>query len=128
MSNKNNELKSKDCSDFLFEELKKELIGPSDGLFNRPKYKKKDTEGKGYEIIDTASLSFYPNDPSLHKQEILVDPPKYNYIAGVLYPKKTQYGEIVDENFNDDETQIEDTEITLTLEPLASKLKLPGIN
>ena len=33
---RNNELKSKDCSDFLFEDLKKELIGPSDGLFNRP--------------------------------------------------------------------------------------------
>ena len=41
MSNKNNKYVSKDCSDFLFEELKKELIGPSTGLFNRAKYKKK---------------------------------------------------------------------------------------
>ena len=40
MSNKNNKYVSKDCSDFLFEELK-ELIGPSTGLFNRAKYKKK---------------------------------------------------------------------------------------
>ena len=33
-------LKSIDCTDFLYSELKKELIGPSDGLFNRQKYKK----------------------------------------------------------------------------------------
>ena len=39
-------LKSKDCLEYLEKELKKELIGPSDGLFNRVQYKKVDGKDK----------------------------------------------------------------------------------
>ncbi len=109
MSNKSIEFNSKDCSDFLFEELKKELIGPSEGLYNRSKYKKNEQSEK-YEEFGVASLSFNPDNPSLHKQEVLVNSPKYNYIAGVLYPQKSQYQEIVDEDYDNNEGSIEDRE------------------
>ena len=39
----------------------------------------------------------------LHKQEVLTNSPKYNYIAGILYPKKTQYDETIDENYKTEE-------------------------
>ena len=97
-------LKSKDCLEYLEKELKKELIGPSDGLFNRVQYKKVDGKDKNYEANDVASLSFFPNEPNLNKQEILVNSPKYNYIAGVLYPKKTSYTEEIDQDFKNEES------------------------
>ena len=51
-------LKSKDCLD-IEKELKKELIGPSDGLFNRVQYKKVDGKDKNYEANDVASYLFF---------------------------------------------------------------------
>ncbi len=100
MKNNNKYSAAKDCSNFLYDEMRKELIGPSDGLFNRPQWKKKKDE---LEIINTPSLSFSPFDPNLHKQEVLTNSPKYNYIAGILYPKKTQYDETIDENYKTEE-------------------------
>ena len=97
-------LKSKDCLEYLEKELKKELIGPSDGLFNRVQYKKVDGKDKNYEANDVASLSFFPNEANLNKQEILVNSPKYNYIAGVLYPKKTSYSEEINHDFKNEES------------------------
>ena len=67
MKNNNKYSTAKDCSNFLYDEMRKELIGPSDGLFNRSVYKKKEDE---LEIINTPSLSFSPFDPNLHKQEV----------------------------------------------------------
>ena len=74
-------LKSKDCLEYLEKELKKELIGPSNGLFNRVQYKKDkkvDGKDKNYATYDVASLSYFPNDPNLNKQEILVNSPKFS--------------------------------------------------
>ena len=100
MKNDNKYLTAKDCSDFLYREMRKELIGPSDGLFNRPQWKKKKDE---VEEVGTPSLSFFPSDPNLHKQEVLTNSPKYNYIAGILYPKETQYEETIGENYKTEE-------------------------
>ena len=62
MDNKN--LKSMDCQNFLIDELKKELIGPSDGLFNRPLYKK--TDDDNYKEVGTPSLSVNFDNPNLY--------------------------------------------------------------
>ena len=102
----NKDLKSKDCLNFLIDELKKELIGPSDGLFNRPTYKKED-DGN-YKEVGTPSLSVNFDNPNLHRQEVLVNSPKYNYIAGVLYPQKTSYEETTSEGLEDEENITED--------------------
>ena len=107
MKNENKYLTSKDCSDFLSDEMKKELIGPSDGLFNRSQWKKKKD---GVEEVGTPSLSFFPSDPNFHKQEVLINSPKYNYIAGILYPKETTYEETVDENFESEDEIVSEVE------------------
>ena len=67
---------------------------------NRPQWNKKKDE---VEEVGTPSLSFFPSDPNLHKQEVLTNSPKYNYIAGILYPKETQYEETIGENSKTEE-------------------------
>ncbi|MDC3162639.1 hypothetical protein OA670_03415, partial [Candidatus Pelagibacter sp.] len=69
-------LKSKDCLEYLEKELKKELIGPSDGLFNRIQYKKVDGKDKNYEANAVASLSFFPNEPSAMGISICIEAPE----------------------------------------------------
>ena len=60
-----------------------------------------------------ASLSFFTNETNLNKQEILVNSPKYNYISGVLYPKKTSYSEEIDHDFkNEESVSFDDLEIS----------------
>ena len=49
-------LKSKDCLEYIEKELKKELIGPSDGLFNRVQYKKVDGKDKTVSRINILDL------------------------------------------------------------------------
>lgn len=84
----------KECRDFILEELQKELIGPHENIFYPP--------GKDWNnLTPTSSVNFL--DHSKHKEEVLSQSPKFNYIAGVLYPKKCSKDELMDEDdtFND---------------------------
>lgn len=86
----------KECRDFIFEELQRELIGPYENVFHPP--------GKDWNNR-TPSASINYKDEDQHRQEVLSQSPKFNYIAGVLYPKKSKKDEIVDENENVEEEQ-----------------------
>lgn len=85
-----------ECRDFIFEELQKELIGPHENIFHPP--------GKDWNNR-TPSASINYQDQDQHRQEVLSQSPKFNYIAGVLYPKKSEKVEIVDESENVEEEQ-----------------------
>jgi len=86
----------KECRDFIFDELQKELIGPYENIFHPP--------GKDWNNL-TPSASINYQDQDQHRQEVLSQSPKFNYIAGVLYPKKSKKDEIVDESENLEEEQ-----------------------
>jgi len=58
--------------EYLIKHLKKQIIGPLDGHFER----------------NVPSFQFCPNDHARHKQEILTKSPRQIYTAGILYPQK----------------------------------------
>lgn len=86
----------KECRDFIFEELKKELIGPYGNIFH--------PSGKDWNNL-TPSTSIDFQDSSKHQQEVLSQSPKFNYIAGVLYPRKSSKEELVEEDNSDKEDE-----------------------
>lgn len=69
-----------DAREYLIKHLKKQIIGPLDGHFER----------------NVPSYQFCPNDLARHKQEVLAKPPIQIYTAGILYPQKN----LDDQNIN----------------------------